>query len=113
MLGAPVFIICVADMKSRIKDNDALYVDENAGMFELKQIIRDTSISIEHLVLDAVDNGLGTCWVAWFQQEEMRPVLSVPDDKCIVGIITVGYPDESPKERPRNEIEDLIHENKW
>jgi len=113
MLSAPIFIICVADIKSRIKNEENLFLDEKSELFELKQIIRDTAISIQQLVLEAVDNGLGTCWVAWFQQDELRPILGIPDDKFIVGIITLGYADESPKQRPRKKIEELIHKNTW
>jgi nitroreductase len=113
MLSAPVFIICVADIRSRIKNEDKITLDENSKLFELKQIIRDTAISIQHLVLEAVDNDLGTCWVAWYTQDEVRPILGIPDDKFVVGIVTVGYADEVPKQRPRKNIEELIHRNKW
>ena len=113
MLSAPVFIICVADIRSRIKDEENISLDENSASFELKQIIRDTAISIQQLVLEAVDNGLGTCWVAWYKQNELRPILGIPDDKFVVGIVTVGYADESPKQRPRKNIEELIHKNTW
>lgn len=34
-------------------------------------------------------------------QDEIRPVLGIPSDKYVVGVVTVGYPDESPKYRPR------------
>ena len=113
MLSAPIFIVCVADIKSRIKNEDNLFLDEKSESFELKQIIRDTAISIQQLVLEAVDNGLGTCWVAWFKQDVLRPILRIPNDKFVVGIITVGYADESPKQRPRKKIEELIHKNTW
>lgn len=53
MKSAPVFIICVADIRVRIKDNIEISLDENSPHQELKQIIRDTSIAIEHIVLEA------------------------------------------------------------
>ena len=113
MLSAPVFIVCVADIRARIKNSDNISLNEDSPSFELKKIIRDTAISIEHLVLEAVDNGLGTCWVAWYRQDEIRPVLGIPDDKFVVGIVTAGYADEAPGQRPRKNIEELIHRNKW
>ncbi|WMT80102.1 hypothetical protein TEMA_04150 [Terrisporobacter mayombei] len=100
-MSAPVFIVCVADIRSRIKDDIDLSLNENSPQQELKQIIRDTSIAIEHLVLCAKKLGLSTCWVAWFTQEEIRPILNIPCDKYVVSLITVGYSDESPKPRPR------------
>jgi len=31
----------------------------------------------------------------------------------VVGIIPVGYPDETPNPRPRKSLEDIIHYEKW
>jgi nitroreductase len=68
---------------------------------------------MEHLVLCAENLGLGTCWVAWFTQDEIRPILNIPSDKYVVGIITLGYSDESPDARPRKSLEDIIHYENW
>lgn len=113
MMSAPVFIVCVADIRSRINENVELTLNENSPCQELKQIIRDTSIAIEHLVLCAVKLGLGTCYVAWFTQEEIRPILNIPSDKYVVSIITLGYPDESPKARPRKNLKEIVHYENW
>ncbi|RHW54793.1 nitroreductase [Clostridium botulinum] len=113
MMAAPVFIVCVADIRSRIKGDVELSLNENSPQQELKQIIRDTSIAVEHLVLSAENLGLGTCWVAWFTQEEIRPILNIPSDKYVVSIITIGYPNESSKARPRKKLQDIIHYEQW
>ncbi|GHV76124.1 nitroreductase [Spirochaetia bacterium] len=113
METAPVLIVCIADICSRIKDSDNLILDEESSIFELKQIIRDTTISIEHIVLEAVNQGLGTCWVAWFKQNEMKTLLGIPNNKYVVGILTIGYADEEPKQRPRKTMEEIVHKNKW
>jgi len=112
MLSAPVFIVCVAD-SSRIKDNAEIFLDEKSPQQELKQIIRDTSIAIEHIVLEANNLGLGSCWVAWFVQEEIRPVLNIPADKYVVAIITLGYTHETLKARPRKKLEEIVHYENW
>ncbi|TGE38865.1 nitroreductase [Desulfosporosinus fructosivorans] len=113
MLSAPVFIVCVADIRSRIEEDVDISLNENSPQEELKQIIRDTSISIGHILLEADNLGLGTCWVAWFIQEGIRPVLNIPTDKYVVGIITLGYADEKPKARPRKKLEELVHYENW
>ncbi|HMM20440.1 MAG TPA: nitroreductase family protein [Selenomonadales bacterium] len=113
MLSAPVFIVCVADVRSRVKEAASLIVDEQSPEEEVKQIIRDTAIAIEHLVLGAVDLGLGTCWVAWYRQNDVRPILQIPSDKYVVGIITLGYPGETPDPRPRKKLEEIIHYENW
>ncbi|WP_407308929.1 nitroreductase family protein [Desulfosporosinus sp. SB140] len=113
MLTAPVFIVCVADIRSRITDNVQMSLNEDSPQLELKQIIRDTSIAIEHVVLEANNLGLGTCWVAWFTQEEIRPILNIPADKYVVCILTLGYASESPKDRPRKKLEEMMHYESW
>ncbi len=113
MIQAPVHIVCVADIRSRIEDEVEIVLDENSPEPEVKQIIRDTSIAIEHMVLEADNLNLGTCWVAWFTQEEIRPILNIPSDKYVICILTVGYGDETPKPRPRKKLEEIVRYEKW
>lgn len=113
MLSAPVFIVCAADIRSRIKDGFNLSLDENSPEEELKQIIRDTSIAAEHIALEANNLGLGVCWVAWFTQNEIRPILNIPSDKYVVSILTIGYADETPDPRPRKDLKDIVHYENW
>ena len=113
MLQAPVLLVCVADIRTRIKEQANIVLSEESPQIELKQIIRDTAIAIEHLVLQAESLGLSTCWVAYFEQEDIRPILSIPSDKYVVAVITVGYADESPRARPRRSLEEIIHFETW
>ncbi len=113
MTAAPVFIVCVADIRSRIHEDVQISLDESSQQMELKQIIRDTAIAIEHMVLEAEGLGLGACWVSWFKQEDIRPVLNIPSDKYAVSIVTVGYPGEQPKARPRKMLEEIVHNEIW
>ncbi|KUO70181.1 MAG: nitroreductase [Clostridia bacterium BRH_c25] len=112
MLTAPVFIVCIADIGCRM-ENNKISIDENSPQHELKQVIRDTSIAIEHIVLEAENQGLSTCWVAWFTQEEIRPILNIPSDKYVVSILTLGYADETPRARPRKRLEEIVHYENW
>jgi len=113
MLTAPLFIVCIADIKARMESDDEFYVDEETASFELKRAIRDTSIAIGHILLEAVSLGLGTCWIGWYTQKEIRPILGIPEDKFVLGIITVGYPDEAPEPRPRKGVNEIIHHERW
>ena len=78
MNTAPVHVVCVADIRCRIPGYDGPPLDDDSPLEELKKAIRDASIAIEHLVLEATELGLGTCWVAWFTQPEIRAALDVP-----------------------------------
>ena len=38
----------------------------------------DVAIAIEHMVLQAVDEGLGTCWVGSFYEDQVKPSSAFP-----------------------------------
>jgi len=113
MKTAPVFIVCVADIRCRIKDDRDIYLDENSDMPELKQIIRDTAVAIEHILLEAEDIGLASCWTGWYSQADMRSILGIPDDKYVVGVVTIGYSDGTGKPAPKKPLEDMVRYEKW
>lgn len=113
MVEAPIFIVCVADIRCRISGDTQIRLDENSSEPELKQIIRDTAIAMEHILLEAEHLGLATCWTAWFEQEAVRPILNIPADKYVCGIITLGYGDETPRQRPRKAIEEIVRYEVW
>lgn len=113
MTQAPVHIVCVADIGVRMQDSMKITLQEESPMEELKQIIRDTSIAAEHIVLSAESIGLSTCWTAWFKQNDIRPILGIPADKYVVCVITVGYSDVVPNSRPRKDLSSFVHFEKW
>lgn len=113
MLTAPLYIVCVADIRCRIEDSAGLALDENSPQDELKKIIRDTAVAAGYILLEANHLGLGACWVAWFTQNEIRHILNIPADKYVVGIITVGYADECPDARRRKALDEFTHYENW
>jgi len=113
MAEAPVHIVCVADVQAQFKEYHALSVDEYSPEPEVKRVIRCTAIGIEHLVLQAQSLGLSTCWVAWFAQEDIRPLLGIPEDKFVVAVITVGYSNDRPAPRPRKALDEMVHYETW
>ena len=113
MKSAPVFIVCIADIQCRIRNGAEILLTEESSLPELKQIIRDTAIAIEHILLEAENIGLSSCWTAYFVQADIRPLLGIPNDKYVVGIITIGYSDENRKSTSRRPLESMIRYEKW
>lgn len=113
MEAAPVHIVCVADIRCRIKEDVPVTLEDESPLLEFKKLIRDTSIAIEHLVLEAENQGLGSCWIAWFEPREISELLGVPSDKYVQAIIPVGYADEKPQARPRKPLASFLHAEKW
>lgn len=74
--------------------------------------ICDVSAAIENLMLTAVEEGLGTCWVGAFDDNEVSKILNLPENEKPIVIVPVGFPDEIPKPPKREKIEKLIKEIK-
>jgi len=64
--------------------------------------------AVEHIVLRALDFGLGTCWVRLIEEQKVREIFGWDDNLYVVALLPVGYPDESPLPRKRLSIQQLI-----
>lgn len=73
----------------------------------------DVAIAMEHIVLAAVELGLGTCWIGAFKPEKVREVLGIPEEIRVIELLPVGYPSESPGERPRMSTDEIVHRESW
>jgi len=73
----------------------------------------DIGISGEHLVLQAEELGIGTCWMGWFSIRKARKFFNIPKKYKIVALIAMGYYDKKPsRERKRKEFNELVWFNK-
>jgi len=68
----------------------------------------DAAIVMDHLVLAAVNLGLGTCWVAAFDVPTARRVLNIPDEWEPIAFTPLGYAQGYPKARARRPLSDLV-----
>ncbi|MCF7907528.1 MAG: nitroreductase family protein [Candidatus Omnitrophica bacterium] len=74
----------------------------------------DIAIAIDHMTLAAVELGLGTCWVGAFYPDQVRAILSIPEDIKIVELLTLGYPKTSPfGPHDRLAIDKIVFSEKW
>ncbi len=131
--SAPVVIVCCADIKgyldgtvSGIQDlgkigavedrivsilKDKAKVLEKVSIDELgPRIAANVAIAIEHMVLRALDFGLGSCWVRLFDEEKIKEIFGWDDNLSVVALLPLGYPAESPEPRKRLALNDLIIE---
>jgi len=54
----------------------------------------DLTIAMDHLILAAESQGVGTCWIANFDYSALRAVLDLSDNEVIFAITPLGYPKE-------------------
>jgi len=75
----------------------------------------DLGIAGEHLVLQATELGLGTCWIGWIRPAGVRKVIGWPRRIRPVALITVGWPQPCGSEqrtdrKPMREITTSVDE---
>ena len=65
------------------------------------------------ILLAAVDEGLGACFVAAFDDREVQEVLGLPPDVRPIGIIPVGYCVEGPRRLARRSKAWIVHHDRY
>jgi nitroreductase len=98
---APVIICACALPDAAWKRNDGkAYVDV------------DVAIAMDHLILAATAEGLGTCWIAAFKPEVVKDVLNIPDNLEPLILTPLGYPEVIPEPTFRKPLEEMVREIK-
>jgi len=68
----------------------------------------DLAIAIEHMALQAVEEGLGTCWISAFGQEAVKEILEIPEECKAVALMPLGFPADKPSPKSRKKLEEII-----
>lgn len=71
----------------------------------------DVTIALEHLILQATEEGLGTCWIGSFEEEEVKSILNVPEEVRVLALTPLGFPNEEPPYRGRKRLDEIISYN--
>jgi nitroreductase len=73
----------------------------------------DVAIVMNHMIYAATDIGLGTCFIAAFNEPNARKVLAIPDDAEPILFTPLGYHDNFPGVKERKSLEDLVCYEHW
>ena len=74
-----------------------------------KHMRGDVGMAGMQMMLQAKALGLGTCWIDGLERDEISKILRIPDYLEIVGLITVGFPAETPPDTPRKPLFETVH----
>ncbi len=128
---APVVIVCCADIQgyldgtvSGIQDLGEIGAVEDRIVTILKgkaktmgiidkneigpRIAANVAIAIEHIVLRALDFGLGSCWIRLMDEMRIKKLFGWDDNIYVVALLPIGYPAEFPKERKRLGLDEIL-----
>lgn len=77
----------------------------------------DVSIAMTHLILAARNEGLGTCWIGMFDNNEVKKILGIPEGWNVVGLTPLGYPKAGEKAftepGPRNKLSEIVSTDRF
>lgn len=128
---APVVLICCADIKSYIESsaigNRELYnldiinkhfyetiKSRNTNLKNIEfeklssEVCFNAVIGIEHIVLRAVELGLGTCWVRLTDDKKIKKLFNWDENIKFVSLLTIGYPAEDPNPIKKLSVEEVL-----
>jgi len=93
-----------------------------SGNFDGKEYyLVDVAIATEHLVLEALEQGLGTIWIASFKEDAVKKQLGIPNRIKVVAAIPIGYPADAAVRKTkrttqninRKPLTEFVHYNRW
>jgi len=73
----------------------------------------DVTIAMQNMVLAAEVQGVGSCWIGDFREEEVKRLLDIPEEARVVALLSMGFPAEQPGPRPKKLLEEIVHYNSW
>ena len=73
----------------------------------------DVAIMMDHLILAATNEGLGTCWIGAFDPNPLRKLLNLPLDVEPIALTPLGYPADQPAPKRRKPVSELVRYERW
>jgi nitroreductase len=78
----------------------------------------DLAIALDHLTLAAVAEGLGTCWIGAFDEQQVKQLLEVPRNVKVVAMTPLGYPASADLNSPisedrRKTAAEIFNTDRW
>lgn len=65
----------------------------------------DVAIALDHLMLAAAAEGLGTCWIGAFAEPEVKRLIGAPAAVKVVAMTPLGYPATADLQHPLQETD--------
>lgn len=56
----------------------------------------DVAIAFQQMMLAAWNLGIGSCWLAAFDEKKVKSILKIPDNIRVVAMSPFGYPKDNP-----------------
>jgi nitroreductase len=83
---------------------------------DTKYYIEDCSAATQNMLLAIEALGLGGCWVAGDKKDyadDVRKIFNVPTGYKLVSMLSIGYPKKLQGPKPKRELKQVLHWEKW
>ena len=97
LLEAPAIVVAMADYSScwtRLEGTPAAEID--------------LGIAMEHLVLAAAAENLGTCWICAFEKARLNEVMHVQAPWSVEAITPLGYGNSAPRDLKYKAVDEIF-----
>lgn len=102
--NAPV-LIAVTVIKNRCGyERDGSFTTTRGDTWQMY----DAGIASQTFCLAAYDRGVGSVILGIFDRDKIESLLELPEDRELVALIPIGYPDEEPAAPKRKTADDLL-----
>ena len=77
--------------------------------------VSDASRAIQSMLLTAWGEGVGSNWVGFRRLDAVKPLLGIPDELEILGILAFGYPAETVGQgrKRRKPLSEVAHRERY
>lgn len=104
MQNAPM-LIAVTVIKNRCGyERDGSFTTPRKDTWQMY----DAGVASQTFCLAAYEKGIGSVIMGIFDQEKIEALLELPEDRELVALIPIGYPDEEPVAPKRKPVDDLL-----
>ncbi len=74
----------------------------------VKYNLIDLGIAGEHFILQAAEEGLGACWIGWFNERAVKKILGLPWHTRVNVVISLGYSaEEQVRQKDRRPVSQM------
>ena len=81
----------------------------DAGLYwALNQEEHQTKIAGTHMALVALEHGIGSCWVSYFDVKQLADLLHLPDCYLPAEILAFGYPEHPQTPRKKKDLRQIM-----
>jgi nitroreductase len=70
-------------------------------------VVGDLGIAGEHFVLQATEEGFGSCWIGWFNESACKRLLGLGWTDKIECLLTIGWPAGETREKKRKALHEM------